>query len=135
VTEAARTAVAYLHPGQAEASFHICFNKLVQFHLLGGSPHLLGSHLATQAGSGAVAAARNEVVKGFLRSGDDWLFWLDADMGFAPDTLHRLLEAADPVDRPIVGGLCFSASAVDETADELGACKFVLAPTVMTRAS
>ena len=29
-------------------------------------------------------------------------------MGFAPDTINRLLEAADPVERPVVGGLCFT---------------------------
>jgi hypothetical protein len=39
----------------------------------------------------------------------DWLFWVDTDMGFAPDTLYRLLSVADPVQRPVVGALCFAS--------------------------
>jgi hypothetical protein len=35
------------------------------------------------------------------------LWWVDADMGFEPDTLTRLLDAADPDARPVVGALCF----------------------------
>jgi GT2 family glycosyltransferase len=34
--------------------------------------------------------------------------WLDTDMGFQPDLLEQLMAAADPVERPIVGALCFS---------------------------
>ena len=52
--------------------------------------------------------SRNTVVAAFLDgTDDDWFWWLDDDMGFAPDTLDRLRLAADPVERPIVGALCF----------------------------
>ena len=37
-----------------------------------------------------------------------WLLMLDTDMWFPPDTAARLIAAADPVDRPVVGALCFS---------------------------
>ena len=36
------------------------------------------------------------------------LLFIDADMGFDPDTVDRLVASADPTDRPIVGGLAFA---------------------------
>jgi GT2 family glycosyltransferase len=35
------------------------------------------------------------------------LLWIDADMQWEPSAIDLLLEAADPKDRPIVGGLAF----------------------------
>ena len=62
-----------------------------------------------------IAAARNEICRQFLAAGDcDWLWMVDRDMGFRPDALHRLLSAADPVKRPIVGALCFAAWAGEQ---------------------
>lgn len=60
-------------------------------------------------GSGVnVAAARNSIVAKYLaQSTADWLWMLDTDMIFQPDTLEKLLEHADPDRAPIVGGLCF----------------------------
>jgi GT2 family glycosyltransferase len=58
--------------------------------------------------SANLASGRNAIVKHFLESSDaGWLLMLDTDMVFAPDTLERLLEHADPVTAPIVGALCF----------------------------
>lgn len=64
--------------------------------------------LAMRYGTGGIVEARNKIVEAFLAGDEDWLFSIDTDMGFQPDTLDRLLEAADPVDRPVVGGLCFA---------------------------
>jgi hypothetical protein len=36
------------------------------------------------------------------------LWFIDADMTFEPNILEVLLESADPVERPIMGGLCFA---------------------------
>ncbi len=71
--------------------------------------------------SGAnVSAPRNEVVKQFLAYGKaDWLFMVDTDMTFAPDTVERLLEYADPDAAPIVGGLCFGLNDRGETVPTL----------------
>ena len=33
---------------------------------------------------------------------------VDSDMGFAHDTVEQLVAAADPVERPVVGGLAFA---------------------------
>lgn len=61
--------------------------------------------------SGAnITNARNEIVAGFLEAHPDvdWLFFVDTDMTFDPDVVDRLVKAAHPEKRPIVGGLCFS---------------------------
>lgn len=56
-----------------------------------------------------VAQARNEIVRTFLEEHDaDWLWFVDTDMTFPADILDRLVEAAHPKDRPIMGALCFS---------------------------
>lgn len=59
--------------------------------------------------SGAnITNARNEIVEGFLKDDADYLWFVDTDMVFDPDVLERLVAVAHPVDRPIVGALCFS---------------------------
>lgn len=49
--------------------------------------------------------SRNEIVKLMLEhpAGFTHLFFVDSDMGLAPDVLRRLADH----DKPIVGGLCF----------------------------
>lgn len=64
--------------------------------------------MPTRCGSGGLITARNDAAAAFLESDGDWLWWVDTDMGFAPDALDRLLEHADPDTRPILGGLCFA---------------------------
>ena len=55
-----------------------------------------------------MSSARNSLTRQFLDDYDaEWLLWVDADMSFEHDAMERLLAAADPVERPIVGGLCF----------------------------
>ena len=51
--------------------------------------------------------ARNGIVQRFLAGSADWLWTCDSDMDPDVDTVARLLAHADPVDRPIVGALCF----------------------------
>jgi hypothetical protein len=75
---------------------------------LGGQQRIWrGGYSIQGATSSGVVEGRNEVVREFLGSAAEWLFFVDSDMGYEADTLERLLEAADPVERPIVGGLCF----------------------------
>src|SRR6185436_472199 len=50
---------------------------------------------------------RNEAVRALLNSDLDWLLFVDSDMGFEPLALDKLLAVADPVNRPVVGALCF----------------------------
>jgi GT2 family glycosyltransferase len=59
-----------------------------------------------------ISTPRNLVVDEFLRSYTaPWLLMVDTDMVFAGDALDRLIAAADPVERPVVGALCFSPAA------------------------
>lgn len=60
-----------------------------------------------------VSDARNFLTNKFLDEVPtaEWLLWVDADMQFEPDDLHNLVESADPVERPIMGALCFGEDA------------------------
>lgn len=97
---------AWVHPTEVDASFMHSVLSVVGVELLGRKR--LTQWMPVRCGSGGLIAARNEVAAAFLASGADWLWWIDTDMGFAPDALDRLLEVADPETRPIVGGLCFA---------------------------
>jgi hypothetical protein len=104
-----KVVVAYCHPGNIDAAFHESLLDLLvydmAFHrrIVNG-----GGRLAHQA-SANLSGPRNDVVRKFLDGSDaDWLWFVDTDMVFLPDTVEKLLEFANPVTAPIVGGLCFS---------------------------
>ena len=78
--------------------------------------------------SGGLPESRNSAVRNFLAGSDEWLFWVDTDMGFHPDSIERLLKVADPVERPVVGGLCFTNVQVDT--DGMGGYTTFPIPTV-----
>lgn len=70
-------------------------------------------------GASFITNARNEIVRNFLAMGDpasDWLLFMDDDQEYPALTLERLLEAADPEKRPIVGLPVwrFDSSAADD---------------------
>jgi len=70
---------------------------------------IVGGGASIALGTTNVAHGRNQITRTFWEDTDaDWLWWIDTDMQFAPDTLDRMIEAADPTDRPILGALCFS---------------------------
>jgi len=122
--------VAYVHPNDVTTSWHQSLLNLIG-HDLGNECRVgRGGWLAMRCyGSDGIPAARNKAVEQFLSEKDaDWLFWIDTDMGFEPDTVDRLLEVADPVERPIVGGLCFAQKQTDP--DGMGGWRTALAPTI-----
>jgi hypothetical protein len=89
-----------------------------------------GGYIAMRCGTDGLPDARNEAVRAFLAQDNaDWLFWIDTDMGFAADTVDRLMDAADPVQRPVVGALCFSLR--EDEDDTLGGFRTTVTPTVM----
>jgi GT2 family glycosyltransferase len=53
-------------------------------------------------GAGQLPDVRNQAVRVALDSGAGWLWMVDSDMGFGPDTLDRLLAC----DVPVAGALC-----------------------------
>jgi GT2 family glycosyltransferase len=121
-------AVGYIHPGEVSAVFHISLLKLM-LHETGRAavPPFI---LANRCASGRIIVARNEIVRDFLdRTRSEWLLFVDADMGFAPDTLERLLASADRYDRPVMGALCFGLRQ-ESTDPDTHAERFRTFPTV-----
>jgi FkbM family methyltransferase len=109
--------LAYVCGNEVAYSWH---RSLVQMFALDGRLHQrFGANLervhALRYGTGGLIEARNQAVFDFLEEYPeaDWLFWLDTDMGFPPETLELLLASADPVERPIVGALCFSQQEIE----------------------
>lgn len=67
-----------------------------------------GQYLRKVAGTMGVAAGRNEICAAFLASDAEWLFMVDTDMGFAMDTVDRLVESAARNEARVLGALCFA---------------------------
>lgn len=119
--------LAYLHPDVVSANFHKSLVDLVVWDF--GHAQRLDSYQAMRCASGGLVKGRNTVAASFLDDTDtEWLFWLDSDMGFAPNTLDALLAVAEGADLPIVGGLCFAWKEVE--LDQLGGFRCVPRPTI-----
>jgi hypothetical protein len=100
--------LAYLHGTEVAYSFHDSLVNLLLFDAANEQRVIAGGYIAMRCATGGVVEGRNRVAEAFLERDSDWLFVIDTDMGFTPDTLERLIQAADPVERPIVGALCFA---------------------------
>ena len=97
---------AWAHPTEVDASFTHSMLNLVARDLLGEKRML--QWMPIRCGSGGLIQARNDATTAFLTTDAEWLWWVDTDMGFAPDSVDRLLASANPDTHPIVGGLCFA---------------------------
>jgi GT2 family glycosyltransferase len=95
--------IAYVHGGTVRAEFMASLLGL-----------MMNTRVRVEAvdelGSGPnISRARNTLAWKFLdMSSAEWLLMADTDMVFAHDALDRLVAAADPDERPVVGALCFS---------------------------
>lgn len=69
---------------------------------------LIGSIENVRCPTGDLVVARNQTMRYLLEHDYEWLFMVDDDMGFQVTALEQLRAVADPIERPIVGGLCFS---------------------------
>lgn len=79
--------------------------------------------------TGGIHRTRNGMVKTFLDQSDhEWLWMVDSDMAFAPDTVDMFLSVADPQEFPVVGGLCFGQRTSGR--DELNIPLFEQYPTI-----
>lgn len=127
--------VGYLHPGRWSACFGKSLIDLFVHDLCGHGrimSHPFGE-IGKECGSGALVAGRNQIARVFLDESDaEWLFCVDADMGFAADTVDRLIAAADPAARPIMGGLCFAQKAAGR--GPLYAQRYRITPTLYSLA-
>lgn len=123
--------LCYLHPGQVSHCFHESLASLL-FHDATNKRRItshLDGKLSIQVGSGGIVSGRNSIVSTFLdKTEAEWLFWIDSDMGFDEDTVDRLIEAADPDERPVVGGLAFALKS--DGNKPMGAVRYRAIPTV-----
>ena len=101
---------AFLDNHQWSACFGLSWADLMLYDQAGPRQIIRpgGMYLREVCGTMGVAAGRNDVVRKFLSTGADWLFMVDTDMGFAPDTVERLLASAVQHSSPVLGGLCFA---------------------------
>lgn len=115
-----KVVVAYPHPADLSSKFHNSIVRMLMFDAygdrdrtgkkIGGRGRIgHGGHFAILSGA-QITKTRNRIVRTFLdlEAQPDWLLMIDADMEFAPDLAEALVAAAHPVERPIVGGLCFA---------------------------
>jgi GT2 family glycosyltransferase len=102
--------VAYVHSTDVAHSWYRSMTDLLMCDIGTHQRILRGGYIAVRYSTGGIIQARNDAARMFLESREsEWLFWSDTDMGFAPDTVERLLASADAKERPIVGGLCFGS--------------------------
>jgi glycosyltransferase involved in cell wall biosynthesis len=121
--------IAYVCGNEVHYSWHRSLLDLMSYDLAHDQRVMRGGFVAIRYGTDGLGSARNQAVQHFLADDDaEWLWWVDTDMGFAPDTVDRLFEAADPAERPIVGGLCFFNR--EEASDEMGGYRTNVVPTV-----
>lgn len=127
---AGAVAAAYIHTDQVWYSWHHSMLQLLDHDMANHARIWTGGYVTIRCGTGDLAAARNTAVSEFLAEARaDWLWWVDTDMGFGADTVDRLVAAADPVERPVVGALCFANREVDN--DGMGGRRALAAPVIM----
>lgn len=100
-----RAAVITVHPGEVSAAFAYSLVRLTVAEV--GMSGLAPAVIFQRCGSGQLVEARNDCARFFLETGIEWALFVDSDMGYDADLIDRLVAAADPVTRPIVGALCF----------------------------
>lgn len=121
-------ALAFVHSEDVSYSWHYSIIQLIGHDMANEGRIVRGGFIGIHCGTDGLVASRNMAVKQFLDGPAEWLFWVDTDMGFDPTTVDRLLAAADPDHRPIVGALAFSQRQYDQ--DGNGGWRTRATPTV-----
>lgn len=125
----AAVAVAYVHQHEVSYSWHASLLALIGYDVANTQRVVRGGWIGVRYGTGGMPAARNMAVEQFLAGREaDWLWWVDTDMGFEPDTVDRLVRSADPDARPIMGALCFAWK--EHTLDGMGGFRCSASPTI-----
>jgi cephalosporin hydroxylase len=124
-----RVQIAYLYGETVSHSFMESLRAAWEYDRAQGNNVLMPKPLNMRSTSGRIVQSRNFTVKLFLEKlTAEWLMWIDTDMGFEADAIHRLLDVADPHDRPVVGGLCFATYAQEH--DGHGGHRYTIVPTM-----
>lgn len=103
-------AVAIIDDGNWSACFGLSYRDLL-LHDATTTGRIIpaGKEMRQLSSRTSIAASRNKMATGMLDTTDcEWLWFIDVDMGFAADTVDRLIKSADPELRPVMGGLCFA---------------------------
>jgi GT2 family glycosyltransferase len=90
-------ALGYIHGQMVHARFMKCVTDLQHYDPSVTILETEGNNPANQ---------RNQLVKDFLNTECEWLYFADTDTVFAPNIIHRLLAHTDP-DHMIVSGLIY----------------------------
>lgn len=102
-------AVAIIDDGNWAACFGLSYRDLLLHDAVGdGRIVPRGKEMRQLSSRTSIASSRNKMAAGMLDTDCEWLFFIDVDMGFGPDTVERLIKSADPQLRPVMGGLCFA---------------------------
>jgi len=88
------------HPGTVASSYMQSVLALQAYDR--EHDHRLSGFALMQCGAGRLPETRNTAVEVMKDQGAEWLWMVDSDMGFQPDTLDRLLAC----EQPVVGALC-----------------------------
>lgn len=126
--------VGYLDGGRWSACFGLSYRDLIIADVLGPQRIIRpgGIELRALTGTGGISANRNKVTTDFLDATDgEWLFMVDTDMGFAADTVERLIASAHPADRPVMGALTFQLKRQPGAITELRAERFRIQPVTL----
>lgn len=103
--------LGYVHPGMVHAEFMRSVVNLMAYDWQHSKRLFDGGGLIEYQAGANLSGPRNILTRMFLELPAEWLLMVDADMAFEPWALDHLVDKADPVERPIVGGLCFGLEA------------------------
>jgi len=119
--------VSYVHPGWVQHTFMQSLLLVLEQDRRSDQPVVSGL-MPVRFRPVGIVDARNQAVATFLAGEGEWLWFVDTDMGFRPDALSCLLASADPVERPVVGALCYGV--VEEEPDDMGGVTTRVFPTL-----
>lgn len=111
-----KVVIAFPHGHEVSARFLKSMMGLLAYDALHRGRIIRGGDFCAVSSGANITNARNEIVVAFLdKTTADWLLFIDTDMVFdgrpgsaGPDIVDRLVDAAHPTERPILGALCFS---------------------------
>lgn len=108
--------IGFLH-GAIEPAFMHSLNALLAWDAKG--PQQVLDVTPWESGPN-LSFGRNQLVRAFLEhpARPEWYLSVDSDMCFRPGLVASLTAAADPVERPILGALCFGLRPMEGTTDE-----------------
>lgn len=124
---------AVLDGGEWAASFGLSWTDMMLYDqaVSGRIIREGGQYLRKVCGTMGVADGRNQVLASFLKSDAEWLWFIDSDMSFHPDTVDRMVTSAEENQADVLGGLCFAQRQDTRlAAPDFHAQRFEIIPTL-----